>query len=204
MRYWRKELGEEIRLNTKLEKRLNKPAENSDDVSTMLAINPAEILCSKEYSSVPQEHPLTVSEEMLCSICENSIIDYVPTYFHGKQFNPACDKCDPGETSDDYFSTDPTSFEPEPLTDPNQPFTPRGLKKCPRTSSAPLSTSTSRCSDAQRCIIRQPFPPPIPSLTPLVNEQSMYNEKIVAGELDWGSTCWYCMRIEYEKYGCDS
>ena len=39
---------------------------------------------------------------------------------------------------------------------------------------------------------------------PLVNMSSMYHKKIMAGQLDWGSTCAYCMRIDYEKYGCDS
>jgi hypothetical protein len=39
---------------------------------------------------------------------------------------------------------------------------------------------------------------------PLVNLYSLYHLKTMAGELDWGSTCGYCMRIEYEKYGCES
>ena len=60
------------------------------------------------------------------------------------------------------------------------------------------------CFHTTQCIVREPSPPPLPSITPLVNYSSQYHEKIQSGSLDWGSTCPYCMRIEYERYGCDS
>ena len=38
----------------------------------------------------------------------------------------------------------------------------------------------------------------------MVSLSSQYHQKTMARELDWGSTCSYCYRIDYEKYGCDS
>ena len=60
------------------------------------------------------------------------------------------------------------------------------------------------CSHTTQCIARHPRPPPLPSIVPLVNHRSQYHQKILEGSLDWGSTCTYCMRIEYDRYGCDS
>ena len=74
-----------------------------------------------------------------------------------------------------------------------------------RPSSAAQAFSAPRnCSHTRQCIVRQPFPPPLPALTPLVNMSSLYHTRIISGDLDWGSTCSYCYRIDYEKYGCES
>ena len=85
------------------------------------------------------------------------------------------------------------------------PISPKGflfLRRSPCHSNT--SSSQPLCLHDQQCVQRQPFPPPLPSMTPLVNHQSKYHEKILAGALDYGRTCDYCMRIEYERYGCDS
>ena len=66
------------------------------------------------------------------------------------------------------------------------------------------SVQTPPCSHSTQCIRRQPRPPPLPSIVPLVNHRSQYHQKFFEGSLDWGSTCSYCMRIDYERYGCDS
>ena len=53
------------------------------------------------------------------------------------------------------------------------------------------------CSHTKQYILRQPFPLPLPSITPLVNLNSQYHIKVLAGDLDWGSACAYnCMIIE--------
>ena len=85
------------------------------------------------------------------------------------------------------------------------PIPPKGFV-VPRTTSLTSynSSSPQTCSHDQQCVLRQPFPPPIPAMTPLVNNRSKYHEKMIAGTLDYGRTCEYCMRIEYERYGCDS
>ena len=69
---------------------------------------------------------------------------------------------------------------------------------------AKLCSQSENILNDQQDIIRQPFPPPLPALTPLVNHSSEYHLKTMSGDLDWGSTCSYCMRIDYEKYGCES
>ena len=88
------------------------------------------------------------------------------------------------------------------------PITSKGF--CPRYPPSPPSPSKASsdapapCKHTPQCTARQPLPPPVPSMIPLVNYHSLYHQKMHAGELDWGSTCSYCMRIDYERYGCDS
>ena len=194
IKYWRNQLGEETKLKIKLEEKLMK------SVQIPLKLS-ADILDSQELKpvSLPQSCTST-SDETLCSICASPIPNFVPKYFHGEQFNPACDKCD-----DTYWMSEDSSSDEISLKQAVPiPFTRKGFDTRPTATTLKTSSSSSNCSHSQQCIIRQPFPPPLPTLTPLENEYSLYHKKIMAGELDWGSTCWYCMRIEYEKYGCDS
>ena len=140
------------------------------------------------------------SKETLCSIFAVSIVNYMPVYFLGERFNPACDKCKESNNLDGLSS----AAEQESLTiEPELSFTPRGFNFVLNMVAKPPMHSLD-CCHSQQCIVRQPFPPPLPALVPIVNTYSMYHMKTMAGELDWGSTCSYCMRIEYEKYGCDS
>ena len=129
------------------------------------------------------------------------------TYFLGEKFNPACKKCDddPGEFDVDVSSKeiDDIALNQKSTESVEQPFTPRGFNSHP-TLAAQAFLSSNNCAHTKQYIICQPFPPPIPALTPLVNMYSLYHMKTLAGELDWGSTCAYCMRIDYEKYGCES
>ena len=184
---WRLDLGEETRQNVKLKERLNNAIEKP---ISEIKPNP---------TVKPPIH--TSTAETSCSICASPIANYVPKYFHGERFSPACENCD----DKSWISDDPSSVEEEEdlSRNENPPFTPKGFNHRPTLKSFNTSSS-SNCSHTSQCIIRQPFPPPIPALLPIVNEYSLYHQKIMVGELDWGSTCWYCMRIEYEKYGCDS
>ena len=86
----------------------------------------------------------------------------------------------------------------------NNIVTRKGFNHHPASIASKASSSDLNCLHNQQCIIRQPFPPPLPSLTPIVNEYSLYHVKIMAEELDWGSTCWYCMRIDCDNYFCKS
>ena len=90
---WKTDLGEERKLKIKLEEKLLKTAENS---SLVLDISPR-----KPAPKSPIETP----EETLCSICAFPIANYVPKYFLGERFNPACDNCDDNSwKSDDDIS----------------------------------------------------------------------------------------------------
>jgi chromosome segregation ATPase len=75
IKHWKKELSEETKLKIKIEERLNKPVDNPAEVSTVL-------------TNDTTEHP----EETLCTICAAPIVNYVQKYFHGEAFSPACDK----------------------------------------------------------------------------------------------------------------
>ena len=191
---WRIELGEETKLKIKLEEQLSKSHEILTKSSSVLALPQPPVVI--ESSSNLKDN----SKETLCSICAVSIVNYMPVYFLGERFNPACDKCKESDNLDGLSS----AAEQESLTiDPELPFTPRGFNFRPIKVAKPPMHSLD-CCHSQQCIVRQPFPPPLPALVPIVNTYSMYHMKTMAGELDWGSTCSYCMRIEYEKYGCDS
>ena len=192
IKYWKNELGEETRLKIKLEDQLLKTSRNYEPIS------PVVLLPSSTEDPVEQN-----LEETFCSICATSIVNYVPRYCLGEPFNPACEKCH----DDDVSETDTADLalhHDMEIDDPKHPFTPKGFNHRPTTTFAKSSSSSSDCFHESPCIVRQPFPPPLPALTPLINEYSMYHVKMLSGELDWGSTCWYCMRIEYEKYGCES
>jgi hypothetical protein len=143
-------------------------------------------------------------KDTTCSICASPIPYYVPKYFLGEKFNPACDKCDNSrEFDEDYTTIKDTASNLNSAEHEEDPFTPKGFNTRPSLAAQSCECS-SKCSHQKQCIVGQPFPPPLPSLMPLVNMYSQYHMKVLAGELDWGSTCAYCMRIDYEKYGCES
>ena len=55
------------------------------------------------------------SEGTFCSICSLIIQDYIPEYFCGEKFNPACDSCKANDSSwapDDPFSSYPSPTQP--------------------------------------------------------------------------------------------
>ena len=96
MKSWGKDLGDEVKKNVKLEKTLKKYLEAVKD-ETLPVLNG-----SSAVSITPSINPLTASNpdnsssssSILCSICAIPIVNYVPKYFLGEKFNPACDKCD--------------------------------------------------------------------------------------------------------------
>ena len=60
------------------------------------------------------------------------------------------------------------------------PIPPKGFVLL-RTTFFPSNTSSppQTCSHDQQCVFRQPFPPPLPTMIPLVNNQSQYHEKMM-------------------------
>ena len=204
---WRLELGEETKIKNQLEEKLSDTIEKLSDSSAVVPENgstksDAHLAVDQPLMNQLKPVPLPQtpnSNEILCSLCASPIPNYIPKYFHGEPFSPACDKCDDKAWLSEESSSDEISLQAVPI-----PFTRKGFDTRSTFSRSNTSSSSSSCSHTPQCIIRQPFPPPLPALTPLVNEYSLYHEKTMAGELGWGSTCWYCMRIEYEKYGCDS
>ena len=207
---WRLELGDETKEKIKLEEKLKKLSET--DASASSSFDPPRNLNSSSPNSIisASESQLTFSsssKETPCTIYFNTITDYKPKYFLGEEINPACEKYkDYSYICDDEITTieeEQASSIFHPKLVPEHQFTPKGFNHRP-TSSVKLSSSVSNCSHDQQCILRQPFSPPMPALMPLINNYSMYHVKAMAGDLDWGSTCNHCMRIDYEKYGCES
>ena len=57
------------------------------------------------------------SDEILCTICANLIVNYIPKFCLGEPFRPACDKCDDGswESDDNLFDCENNSTaNPQP------------------------------------------------------------------------------------------
>ena len=67
----------------------------------------------------------------------------------------------------------------------DHPVTRTEFNYIPTFISSNASLNNSNCSYENQCVIFQPFPPPLPAMTPLVNKYSLYHMKTVAGELDW-------------------
>ena len=83
----------------------------------------------------------------------------------------------------------------------SKPLTAKGFV-LPRVTQ-PKITEVSTCSHQPQCTLRQPLPPPLPSVTYLVNHSSMYHQKLQEqGGVEHGGTHDRCMAVEYERYGC--
>ena len=99
VKYWRKELGEEIKLKLKLEEKLD----------TALS----------HLVSTPQlYHPPSLISDIICSICGNPIENYIPKYFLGEEINAACNNCKEktnslNDTIEDVTESDEARSTPE-------------------------------------------------------------------------------------------
>ena len=108
---WRKELGEERKAKMKLE-------ENLEIMKNELKLKE---LCKKGGKKAESKRIILVSDhktETLCSLCAISIPDYIPEYFCGEKFNPACQACKAYDSSwdpDDPFSAFPLPSPPASL-----------------------------------------------------------------------------------------
>ena len=61
---------------------------------------------------------------------------------------------------------------------------------------------SSRCEHPTQCILRQPRPPPLPSITYLYNDRSKYHEHMMTWPADEFAGCRRCFSVDNENYGC--
>ena len=61
---------------------------------------------------------------------------------------------------------------------------------------------TDVCTHSPQCIIREPLPPPFPSITFLYNEESQYHTHMMQWSKEEFAGCGRCFSIENENYGC--
>ena len=67
----------------------------------------------------------------------------------------------------------------------------------------PLKSQCSRvCQHSPQCIVREPFPPPSPSITFLYNESSKYHQHMMLWSKKEFAGHSKCFSIDNENYGC--
>ena len=194
---WRKELGKVRSENIKLKKRISSIAEAESNAKSIFNQNNRDIDNDDVESFDTTEINTENEKKEICSLCGVFIENYVPKFFLGVPVNPACVKC---EDKDDIYDK-----EYNETPQPKHVLSRRGFTYRPvKPYQTKQSQITKLCLHSKTCIIRQPYPPPIPSLVPLKNEASNYHIKILKGSLNWGGTCGYCFRIDHKNYGCES
>ena len=160
---------------------------NAADIKDIKKTQKAELKSVRK--ELGEERRQKVNLEKKIEMMQNEIIEEVSEQEMPKKLD--CENCE--DISNIKNGPKPEQF----------PLTRTGFNYRPSSAAQPISLSIN-CNHKKQCILRQPFPPPLPALTPLVNMSSLYHTRILSGDLDWGSTCSYCFRIEYEKYGCES
>ena len=103
---WRKELGEVRKDNIKLQEKLEKQKTNNENKKITKKGSKGD----KSQNITPVLYPYET--ETFCSLCAIVIPDYIPEYFCGERYNPACQSC---KASDDLWDpNDPFSAFPSP------------------------------------------------------------------------------------------
>ena len=176
--------GENLRL-----KKLKEQAAIEKVVRSMVrGKNNAEVVNSDtcgEDMDVSDYDPSTV----ICSLCGIIIQDYKPKFFLGEEINPACENCD------DTVSSDGCSVASDGEKTDNEISSALSLEKI----------DDIVCNHSPQCIVRQPFPPPLPLVTHLRNDSSMYhvhmmNRGGVPGQYGGHD---HCLRAYSKNYGCE-
>ena len=152
--------------------------------------NPAKFDIPDDTAEVSDFDPSTV----ICNICGVVIPDYQPKFFLGDEINPACAKCD-----------DPISSDSESVADCNV------LDRKIDDSSENIQNVCKlnvdgECKHSPQCVLRQPFPPPLPSVTYLKNDRSKYHLHMMSsGEVPG---CYgghdRCLNAYSKNYGCEA
>ena len=107
----------------------------------------------------------------------------------GEEINAACDKCDSPLSSDSDDNCD------EPGTECNE----LGRQgEC-------MSNGVNECNHSPQCVIRQPHPPPLPTITHIRNNKSKYHLYMltdgVPGRFGGHEKC---LDAYSKNYGCES
>ena len=84
---WRKELGEVRKDNIKLEEKLEQ--QKNDNENKKITKKDSKEVKSQNITPVLNPH----ETETFCSLCAIVIPDYIPEYFCGDRYNPACQPC---------------------------------------------------------------------------------------------------------------
>ena len=105
----RKELGEERKIAFKLEKKLTAMETDKKSKPVTSKKKLPKKNTSKSMASCEK------SEKTCCSICNFEIPHYIPEYFMGEKYNPACHSCKSNDSSwdpGDPFSSFPSPSQP--------------------------------------------------------------------------------------------
>ena len=132
----------------------------------------------------------------ICTLCGIVIPDYRPKYFQGIPINPACNNCADSDYEDDSNSSVIYDFI-SGSTDESDSKIDTNLEK--------ETDVVSGCGHSPVCILRQPYPPPLPSVTHLKNDSSKYHLHIMSSSDIPGRYGGHerCMNAYSNNYGCD-
>ena len=100
---WKKDLGNANKKHIKLEKKFDALINNNVAVQHQQIVNLQTDIKSQAKKEAAQATCFSMESNVLCCICSAPIFDYVPDYFLGEKFNPACSKCK-NEPPDPYSS----------------------------------------------------------------------------------------------------
>ena len=109
---WRRELGEERKNNIKLSKKLK-------DMENFIESKPTTTKKKPTKKNIDSKSDNCKNiEKTFCSICSAEIRCYIPEYFVGEKFNPACERCKANDSSwdpNDPFLSFPSLSQPVSL-----------------------------------------------------------------------------------------
>ena len=114
VKYWRTQLGEETKMKIKLKEKLEGPKDTTKNMLTKTKLKKQSVNKNSENNPAIEENP----NNSLCSLCAIEIQNYIPEYFCGEKFNPACEECKDKDTlwsPDNPFASFPTPSQPSSL-----------------------------------------------------------------------------------------
>ena len=136
--------------------------------------------------------------EVYCTICAVKIPDYKPKYFEDIPINPACDKCFDSDYDDNLNCDDEVSdtVDSTDILD-SKTEAPKNVTEV---------GEVDACIHSPPCISRQPFPPPLPSITHLKNETTEYHLHMMSRHGLPGHYGGHerCINAYSKNYGCES
>ena len=136
---------------------------------------------------------------VICSLCGDIIADYTPKYFMGEEINPACELCDHSDSDTEEYNSNKNSDE---ISLSNRT---ENLQSPPKSSRrGGECTSDGLCKHSPVCTLRQPRPPPLPTVRHLRNERSKYHVHMMSKTGIPGRYGGHerCLDAYSKNYGC--